>query len=64
MSKLDNDNFHVDIYYANKTQIPRISGKPIYNLVISIITDDKEALDLTSAALGEWFRERGLKDRE
>ena len=60
MQRYDNDNFWVHIHEASKSQMT-LHGTPTYNLLISIITDDKEAIDLTRIALTQWFKERGLE---
>ena len=57
--KYDDDNFYVHIHEVNTSKLKLHDG-PVYNLLISIITDDKEAMDLTVEALAQWFKERGL----
>ena len=57
--KLDDDNFYVHIHEVTDSKL-RLHDGPVYNLLISVITDDKEAMDLTAQALAVWFRERGL----
>jgi len=60
MEKYDNDNFWVHIHEASKSKMT-LHGTPTFNLIISVISDDKEAIDLTRVALTQWFTERGLK---
>ena len=57
--KYDDDNFYVNIHEVSDSKL-KLHDKPIYNLLISIITDDKEAVELTVEALTAWFKERGL----
>lgn len=61
MEQYDNDNFHVNIFEVVNAKIPYLNQRPVYNMIISVITDDKEAIDLTRIALTQWFKERGLK---
>ena len=61
METYDNDNFHVNIFEVVDGRIPHLNQKPVYSMIISIMTDDKEAIDLTRIALTQWFKERGLK---
>lgn len=59
MMKYDDDNFYVHVHEVSDSKLKLHDG-PVYNLIISIITDDKEAIDLTVAGLTAWFKERGL----
>ena len=63
MSFYDDDNFHVNIFEVTDAKVPRLNHRPVYNMIISIITDDKEAIDLTRIALTKWFTERGLSSK-
>ena len=57
---LDNDNFHVNIFEVVDSKVPRLNEKPVYNMIISIISDDKEAIELTKLGLTHWFKKMGL----
>ncbi len=59
MIKYDDDNFYVHVHEVSDSKLKLHDG-PVYNLLISIITDDKEAIDLTIEGLTKWFKERGL----
>ena len=58
---LDNDNFHVNIFEVVDSKIPKLNHKPVYQMVITILSDDKEAVELTRIALTKFFKDRGLK---
>lgn len=57
---LDNNNFHVQVFEVTDAKIPHLNQKPVYHMIISILTDDKEAIELTRIALTQWFKEMGL----
>ncbi len=57
--KFDDDNFFVHVYELADSKLSHLNH-PLYTMVIEIITDDKEALELTGIALEKWFKDRGL----